>query len=81
MGMLFTEGAITVEGPLTQGVNRGISSRTKGSSGSDSLLEVWPGAFMLQLYTKYFCSFFTFFICCFFRVVCLLLLGICCAVS
>ncbi len=50
-GGYVLEGAITVEGPLAQGVNRGFPSKTKGSGGSDPLLEVWPGAFMLQLYT------------------------------
>lgn len=53
-----------MEGPLTQGVNRGIPSKTKGSSGGVSLLEVWSGAVMFQLYSQYFCLFVTCFICC-----------------
>lgn len=40
MGCLFAEGTIIVEGPLTQGGKRGFPSRTKGSSGGVSLLEV-----------------------------------------
>lgn len=60
MGCLSAEGAIIVEGPLTQGGKRGFPSRTKGSSGGVSLLEVWSGAFMFQLRTEFSVSVFYF---------------------
>lgn len=54
MGALFSEGAIISGGPLAQGVNRGIPSRSRGSSGTDPLREVLLSELMLQVYTKYF---------------------------
>lgn len=61
MGILFSEGAIIREGPLSQTVNRDIPSKTKGSSGSDSLLEVRFDVLVFQLNTVYFCLFLVSF--------------------
>lgn len=52
MGILICEGAVTVEGPPAQGVNRDIPSGTQGSGGCDSLLEVW-----LEAYFSFFLSY------------------------
>lgn len=49
MGILFCEGAVTVEGPPAQGVNTDIPSETKGSGGCESLLEV-----RLEAYFSFF---------------------------
>lgn len=54
-----------MEGPLFQGVYRGIPSKTKGSSDRESLLEVWSGAVMFQVITIQFWLFFVYFNCCF----------------
>lgn len=69
-----------MEGPLTKGVIRSIPSRTKGSSGSDSLLEVWSGAQLSYTPNIFVCILLTSYVV-FLRGACLLLSGICCTVS
>lgn len=55
--------AVTVEGPLTQGVIRGFPSSCEGVSGSVPLSEASLGAFKLQLCSNVFCLFLTSFTC------------------
>lgn len=55
--------AVTVEGPLTQGVIRGFPSSCEGVSGRAPLSGASLGAFKLQLCSNVFSSFLTFFTC------------------
>lgn len=63
MGILICEGAVTVEGPPAQGVNRDIPSGTQGSGGCDSLLEVWLEAYFSFFFVLSFVAFSHGFAC------------------